>query len=516
MKNTLKSFSGWHYGALGIIALFTSILIIRWQTLPVFLDIYYHASCMTGFRDAGGIVLHDFWEYAPVGRPHLYPPLFHVILLMLSKAGLPTLFIIRFVSVAIYPLLLITISWVVTRLYNDRLAFFTVLAASLPYTFFLNVIVAIPSSIAMIILVLLFYAIETRRMLCGALLLGLSFYAHGGLPWIAILALILYAISAKSNFKTILAIILGGIALGSPWLIYMAGDRSYFLAVNSYINNYFEANVLLYIFAALGIVIALRKKGRHLFYLAMFFGMMPMIENYTFRFLCGEGLLPVIFLAGIGMDEAFAGISCFLNRRARSAVSAVLLPWAIFYLVTFYSPVIYKDARVFSGVIRGSSFSKFMKYDPRSATAMESSIYLKEDMEKLFTIIKASTRPDEIIYCNYNYVAGIFHVFTDRVTSSGMLNEIKPVYYSDPARSAALIVWIKNPEGIFDPELKALIEKLSLVKIAETELAYVYRNPVVIAHRVAVKPVLSAKLAFLILLMWTGAIFVCIIKRYRI
>ena len=165
--------SGWRYGALGIIALFTILLIIRWQTLPIFLDIYYHASCMTGFRDAGGIVLHDFWEYAPVGRPHLYPPLFHLILLGLSKASLPILFILRLVSATIYPLFLFTISWVVSKLYNDRCAFFTVLAATLPYTFLLNVITAIPSSIALIILVLLFYAIETKRTLCGILLLGL-------------------------------------------------------------------------------------------------------------------------------------------------------------------------------------------------------------------------------------------------------------------------------------------------------------------------------------------------------
>ena len=157
--------SGWRCGILGIIALFMALLIIRWQTLPIFLDIYYHAGCMTGFRDAGGIVLHDFWEYAPIGRPHLYPPLFHLILLGLSKSGLPTLFILRFVSAAIYPLFLLTISWVVSRLYNDRCAFFTVLAATLPYTFLLNIVTAIPSSIALIILVLLFYAIETKRTL---------------------------------------------------------------------------------------------------------------------------------------------------------------------------------------------------------------------------------------------------------------------------------------------------------------------------------------------------------------
>ena len=167
MKNRIRKISGWRYAILGIITLFTVLLIMRWQSLPVFLDSYYHSSCMTGFKDAGGIVLHDFWEYAPTGRPHLYPPLFHVILLGLSALGVPVLTIMRLACVVIYPLVLFTISWVVTKLYNDRSAFFTVLAASLPYTFFLNTITAIPSSISMIILVLLFYTVETRKTICG-------------------------------------------------------------------------------------------------------------------------------------------------------------------------------------------------------------------------------------------------------------------------------------------------------------------------------------------------------------
>lgn len=509
-----KDASGWHYGALGIIALFTAILIIRWHALPVFLDIYYHASCMMGFKDAGGIVLHDFWEYAPAGRPHLYPPLFHIILLGLNKSGLPVLFIIRLVSAAIYPLLLLAILWVITKLYNDRRAFFTVLAASLPYTFFLNTIAAIPATIVLIIMVLLFYALETRRTLCGVLLLGLAFYAHGGLPWLAILAFAFYAILRRENRREIIVVILGGILLGSPWLIYMAVNKGYFLAVNNYINRYFEANVLLYIFAALGASIALRQRGRSLFFLTMLAGMAPMIKNYTFRFLCGEGLLPLIFLAGIGLDETYAGIVTFLKEKTRPVLYAILIPWAIFYLATFYSPVIHRDGKVFSYTGRGSSFLKFANYDPDKATALESSIYLKKYMDELLTIIKSNTRADEIIYCNYNYIAGMLYAFSGRAISDGMLNEIKPIYYSDPAIMAALIVWIKNPEGVFEPELKSLIDRLSLVKIAETKFAYLYRNPVVIAHKIVPRPAVPSNIAFLILLAWISAIFICIIRRY--
>ena len=249
MKNKLKKFSGWHCGTFGIITLLTIIIVIKWHALPVFLDIYYHAGCMAGFRDAGGVVLRDFWEYAPLGRPHLYPPLFPVVLLALVKSGLNVLFVLRLVSTAIFPMLLGSIAWVITKLYDDKRAFWTVLAASLPYTFFLNVITAIPASLALIILIFIFFAVETKRTICAILLLGLSFYTHGALPWFIILTLLIYTVLQRKNFKFTLAVISGGLILGSPWLVHMIANRSYFLAVNSHINRYFEANPFLYIAA---------------------------------------------------------------------------------------------------------------------------------------------------------------------------------------------------------------------------------------------------------------------------
>ena len=326
----------------------------------------------------------------------------------------------------------------------------------------------------------------------------------------------LYAILRRENFRSILSVILGGIILGSPWLIHMIRNKGYFLATNSYINRYFEANILLYIAAIFGILVALKERKRELFYLAMLAAMTPMIKDYAFRFLCNEGLLPLIFLAGLGFDKFYSKAGDLFKKSAQPAVYSLLIPWVIFYFATFYSPVIYKDGGSFAFAGQGSSFMKFAHYNPQKATALESSIYIKRYMEELSALIKASTRPDEIIYCNYSYVGGILYVFSGRAISDGMLNEVKPVYYSDPAASAALIVWIKNPEGVFDPELKRLIERLSLVKMAETELAYVYRNPVVMAHKIVAKPVIPSWLAFTILILWIIAVFVCITKRYRI
>ena len=41
----------------------------QWPAYPYFLDANYHLAVIRGFREAGGPVLHAFWEAAPEGRP---------------------------------------------------------------------------------------------------------------------------------------------------------------------------------------------------------------------------------------------------------------------------------------------------------------------------------------------------------------------------------------------------------------------------------------------------------------
>ena len=82
----------------GLIILSVAILsAAQWPAYPYFLDSYYHLTVIEGMRQAGGPVLHAFWESAPEGRPHLYPPLFHLLWLPAIR-HLPPLFLARFWS----------------------------------------------------------------------------------------------------------------------------------------------------------------------------------------------------------------------------------------------------------------------------------------------------------------------------------------------------------------------------------------------------------------------------------
>src|SRR3989338_429453 len=114
----------WDLYSLAALALFCFFQAMQWPLLPKFLDIYYHLFVMKSFHEAGGYVMTSFWEYAPIGRPHLYPPLLHLGMLGLYELGLKEIQIARLVDCALYPSLLIVQWLVLRRLFNPRTAFF--------------------------------------------------------------------------------------------------------------------------------------------------------------------------------------------------------------------------------------------------------------------------------------------------------------------------------------------------------------------------------------------------------
>ena len=104
----------WDLYSCAIISFFTFVQALSWDLFPFFIDIYYHLAVMLGYNTAGGYTTYGFWEYAPVGRPHLYPPLLHFLMLALYKAGLPKMFIARLSNFIMFPLALVSM-WQIGR-----------------------------------------------------------------------------------------------------------------------------------------------------------------------------------------------------------------------------------------------------------------------------------------------------------------------------------------------------------------------------------------------------------------
>ena len=522
--------SYWGISALVLIVLMTGLSLLNWQRFPFFLDIYYHLNVMRGFDTAGGIVNHAFWELAPEGTVNLYPPLFHILLLMPYKLGVSALFIARSFSVAAFIFLLSTLYFVVSRLFSKKLGFFVTMAACIPYTFFLKSTITIPATLTLIFILWAFFAIENDRKIAAPMLLAASFYTHLGLPWLGILTFLIYGGFRKEKMRPISRAVLLSIVLSLPIFIHLLANFDKFeslVGIRALENELFEFYPVIYLFAIVGLLVAIsphpssplrgEEKGegkRGLFFVALFIGLLPMAINYRFRLISAEGLLPVIFFAGFGLEKGYDYLCDFFKAKSVDTLTAGFYFSCLFIFINFFSPTIslYNtpmppfEKKELAFYLRDSTITNLIPFYKRHLRPLEISLYGHE-AEHWLEIIEKKTSPDDIICSNYSYVGGMLSAFSGRANGARLFYEIK-----EPARpvyeigSSKLVVWLLEPDGHFSDGLRKCLEKYKFRKAAITESAAVLLQDDAPKSK-PVKPILPVKAAFLILLLCSGLIY---------
>ncbi|MBC7111074.1 MAG: hypothetical protein H5T35_02460, partial [Methanothermobacter sp.] len=94
-------------------------------TVPLTWDIYYHIHNAALYMGKG-IVFWDPLTSAPHGRPIYYPPLFHIMMLFLSKiTGLGFFTVSRFMQPVFAFLIVLSFSYVSGKLYGPLGGFLT-------------------------------------------------------------------------------------------------------------------------------------------------------------------------------------------------------------------------------------------------------------------------------------------------------------------------------------------------------------------------------------------------------
>ncbi|MCM8780135.1 MAG: hypothetical protein NC914_03200 [Candidatus Omnitrophica bacterium] len=493
----------WNFYSCVILLLFSFLQVLHWKLFPKFLDIYYHLSVISGFADAGGYVTRAFWEYAPFGRPHLYPPLAHILMLLLYKIGFSKLFIARLFSCLIYPAILFVIWQLVKRIFNPRLAFFILLVCSSSFGLYLSIINLIPFGLCIICGLLILFCVEAQKTAAAALLTGLTFYTHTQAAWLIILWIILYGLFNRARFKICLKSAAFGLLLAIPMLFHQFYNRKYFEFIDAMENYSLDINLLIYILAVFGVFIAFIRKGAYFLFISIFFGMFPLFFTHQLRYFSGMGLLGFSFLAGLSLEAAFQKVS----RRADICRKCLILacPVWVFY---FFSPGLYinreeKSARL--GLF-DTTLANALKGPERQFRSTELSIYYPKYEDEVVKIVEENSQDDDIIWSDLSYFAGLVSLFAHRATSTAMLAEVKSYANFDRIGVAKLAVFLKEPEYGLSVTAQEIVKEYALELVKEAQIAYIYRNPRVTAKRVVSKPFLPNAALFFIFFIYIGLI----------
>ncbi len=462
-NSSWKIESPWKLAGL-ILFLFSVILMAaQWPNLPYFLDSYYHLSVIEGFRQAGGPTLHAFWESAPQGRPHLYPPLFHLLFLPGLIAGIHPITLAKLWSWALFPALLAGLLLVVSRIRGWKPAVLAAVAVSIPYSFFLSCVNNPPATLALVFFLGTALALHRQKAVPAGIFLGLAFWSHAGLPWLFLLGLVLFTVVEPAYRKTTVGAIALGLLLAAPWLLQIGLHRQLIALQPRGQDRMLELPLVWLALGLAGAIVAWKERGISRLWPALWIAFIPMVFFYPYRFWTGQGIFPALMLAGFALE------------RLRAKTTRLIFLGLLAALVIFSPSVTFKNGRpAISWAESTPLVLSGIRTDSHAAIA--TSLYHPRYIEELTRTIEAHTRPNELIYCNLNYMGGMLSSLTGRACTNQMLREMADRPLNALIRPARLVIWLKTREGKADPVMEQAAVTFHLRPLAETEMAYIYYN----------------------------------------
>jgi hypothetical protein len=470
-KRTLR-ISSWDFYSYLIFTVVLLFQVASWPKFPLFMDCYYHLSVMRGFHDAGGWVGSAFWEYAPVGRPHLYPPLLHILELILFKCWMPAILIARLFDFIIYPAFVFIFWKVIRTLHTRQLAFASLFFITSSNTLYLAILNNIPFSIALLLGLLSFYSYEKKRYLSAILFLALTFYTHSLVCWLLFLTFCFYYLFDRRGQRFLLRVLLGALLLVLPLLMHQLQFLT-FVHLQRAMEYYVAAlNPLLYSFALFGIAACIRRKGRYFFWVCLTLALSLLLVSNRDRFLSGQGLVPFSFFAAATAVSIWKWLYRANRIRLRTIFAAIMI--FVFYLWTPLVLISPFQKRI--SVVITSWLSSQIGIGEKFSSSKAETIYYPKLINEVVRLVRENSFENDIIYSNYEYAGGMVAMLAHRATSTAMLPEVMPYRSFDPISDSKLILWFKEPTGKNSLVLSQLAGLYRLKKIGETGLVFLYAN----------------------------------------
>lgn len=481
----MKKLTTYDLLSLLVIGIFLGVILLRFDIYPVFVDIYYHMSVAVSFEKAGGIVFWDFWEFAPEGRVHLYPPFLHCIMLFLSEF-LSDMAVGKFISFVMFPASQISV-WIFAReIYSRKTAFYTVLVLSSCMEYFRLQAITSAAALVLVLMPLVFLAFEKRKYIASSILLALCLYTHVGMGPIAVGSFLFYGIVYREKMKKAARVIAVSLLLYAPWGVHELMNTGN-LAANSPPSSG-ALMVFPWVLGTIGIILCLKRKKEFLIPVCIFVCMVPIAFSYMGRF-TGHVVLPLAVLSGITLsyaDERLAG-----NKRTVFVIGSLLMLSLIAPTVGIQSQQVRgiqpPDRDMVQGGTRGlpqrgvpgaqqqrdapqvpvreQRLTVKMRSLLTSLLFMRSDSYLTADNLKMAEIIRKNSQDNEIVFIPGGIMGCFVTAITGRPQMFGMWQEVAADYEPDPRAASVFVIPRegKIPKGV--------------EKIGETNRWVVFRSP---------------------------------------
>lgn len=279
-------------------------------------DHNYHMAVTRQILERGEIPSWDDWEYAPAGRPHLYPPALHLAIAAFAgrvervTAGFQTL------QVLAYPLALFLTWWFIRWMFGARLGFLGALVFSMDMLSGFLMIAVLPSAVVTGLMPLLFMCFLTKRTRACIVLLTLSFYTHIGVPIMIVLGLFLFSVRHRGYYPFFKKVLMWSLIFYLPWFLRVLPDLGWMgspslqiaqqggKTLASYMGGAVLGFLMLQMINPILIVLyflGLRrfKEPGAVFLGYMLVGFLPMLITYGGRFWMHTGPIWAVFAASI-------------------------------------------------------------------------------------------------------------------------------------------------------------------------------------------------------------------------
>lgn len=453
-------------------------LLLNWNHYPTELDTSYHLLMGKMFAQEEKIALWDSYEFAPVGRPHLYPPLEHIIIWFVRFLTQVSYMDIGRILVILQTILALFFIWSISRkFFNPAIALFSLIFFCANTDLWWWQTSVGPVALAVVLFLPFLYLYYKKKTIPAILVLTTCLYLHYWLSLILILSIFLATVSfvqyRKAYLKKFFLILSISLLLFSPWLSHIYHFRYYLfnhvknlptqpllslkIAYKDILSN---LNIVFLVFLIAGIVYAYKRVKDDFKYCLFLAGFLVSFLN-LFLF---SGFRFNAFLALAGSTIAALGVYAILrrtdnvgNRIAASSIKiflSILLFSAVFIEFHYAPPYFFKaKAAPISNEIRSIAYQ--VPLQGKNRIGVKDYFSLPET-QQLLDYIKENIDKNAVIHINIGDLADYITLETGIKTDTGMFWEIVTPEMieriDELRRSGFYISTISNFDNLLPPD----------------------------------------------------------------